>query len=223
MNENFNFRYLRNIQTSFQLVRVLVLVVILLCFSFAGYMSWMASQTVDKSREKIYVLDGSGKSIMLALAQEQNVNREAEAKDHIKTFLKLFFNQEPDEKEIDKNMKEASYYGDESITRHYLDLREKGFYVKLLQGNATEKILIDTIGIDMRKAPYYCTIKAKILLVRATNITLRNLAADCYLVNSSRTDNNSHGFMIEKFRVYDNSDIETINRDQYDSRYLLTK
>ncbi|WP_018620815.1 conjugative transposon protein TraK [Spirosoma luteum] len=216
MNANFNFRYLRNIESSFRLVRIIVFVALISAIGFAAWVAYLSFKSNQESREKIYVLDNGGKSIMLALAQEQNANRPAEAKDHIKTFLKLFFNQEPDEKAIDENMKQAAYLGDESITRHYLDLREKGFYTKLLQGNTIQKVMIDSVNIDMNRSPYYCSINARILLVRATNITFRRLKADCYLIDATRTDNNPHGFVIERFRVTDNSDIETINRDQYE-------
>ena len=216
MNANFNFRYLRNIESSFRLVRVLVFVIVICCVGFAAWAGWLAFTSINQSRQKIYVLDNGGKSIMLALAQEQNANRPAEAKDHVKTFLRLFFNQEPDEKAIDTNMKQAAYLGDESITRHYFDLREKGFFTKLLQGNTIQKIVIDSVAIDMNKSPYYCSINARILLVRATNITFRKLVANCHLIDATRTDNNPHGFIIERFRVTNNSDIETINRNQYE-------
>jgi len=218
MNSNFNFRYLRNIETSFRMLRVVVFLVILSCVGFAAWIGWMSFTSMDKARERIYVLDNGGKSIMLALAQDQNANRPAEARDHVRTFLKLFFNQEPDEQAINESMKQASYLGDESITRHYLDLREKGFYTKLLQGNTIQKIMIDSVQVDMSQSPYYCSINARILLVRATNITYRKLVADCSLIDANRTDNNPHGFLIERFRVTDNSDIETINRNQYDAR-----
>ncbi|MBC8153076.1 MAG: conjugative transposon protein TraK [Bacteroidetes bacterium] len=213
MNSNFNFRYLRNIESSFRFVRVLAFSVIALALGFAAWIGYWAFTTVGQSREKIYVLD-NGKSIMLALAQEQNVNRPAEARDHVKTFLKLFFNQEPNEQSITQNIQDAAYLGDESITRHYLDLREKGFYTKLLQGNTIQKITIDSVLIDMKQSPYKVDIRARVLLVRATNITFRRLVADCYLIDATRTDQNPHGFFIERFRVLDNRDIETISRDQ---------
>lgn len=219
MNANFNFRYLRNIESSFRLVRIIVFAVIVGAVGLVSWIAYLSYRSNQQAREKIYVLDNGGKSILLALAQEQNVNRPAEAKDHVKTFLKLFFNQEPDEKAINDNMQQAAYLGDESITRHYLDLREKGFFTKLLQGNTIQKIAIDSIGVDMSSSPYYCSIVARIMLVRATNITMRRLKADCYLIDASRTDNNPHGFVIERFRVTDNSDIETVTRNQYEGSH----
>jgi len=39
-----------------------------------------------------------------------------------------------------------------------------------------------------------------------------NLETECELINCSRSDNNPHGFMIEKWRILDNSDINVINR-----------
>ena len=40
----------------------------------------------------------------------------------------------------------------------------------------------------------------------------RNLETECQLLNSTRTENNPHGFMIEKWRVLDNSDIKEVKR-----------
>lgn len=217
MDANLKFRYLRNIETSFRMVRVVALITVVLSLLFAAGIAYWAFSTVQASRHKIYVLDG-GKSIMLALSQDMNVNREAEARDHVKTFHRLFFNQDPDERSIARNMEEASYYGDRSITRLYKDMQEKGFFSQLIQGNTIEKVLVDTIAVDMRQSPYHVRCAGRQLLVRSSTITTRRLLTECYLIDTQRTDANPHGFVIENFKVLDNHDIETVSRESQVAR-----
>ena len=153
---------------------------------------------------------------MVALAQEQNINRPAEAKDHIKTFHRLFFTLEPDEKQVEGNIREATYLGDRSVVRLYQDLQEAGYYGQLIQGNVHQKVEIDKVEVDFRQSPYRVVTSGRQLLIRANNITVRKLVTECFLIDVPRTDNNPHGFMIERFKVAQNQDLETVQRtDQH--------
>ena len=209
-----NFKSLRNIDTSFSLMRLFMLVVIIGCLGFSSAISFWAFDAVEKSRQKVYVMDG-GKSIMLAMAQEHNINRPAEARDHIRVFLKAFFELEPDENQIKNTIKEASYLGDESVGRLYKDLSEKGYYQNLIQGNVHQKVEIDknNIIVDFTQSPYKFRAKGREMLIRETTVTIRNLVVEGYLIDVARTDNNPHGFQIERFLPVDNTDIETVNRN----------
>ncbi len=206
------FRYLTNLEDSFRLIRIVAIVIIGLSVAFAAGMAWWAFDAVEKSREKIYVLDG-GKSLTLALAQGMNVNRPAEAKDHLRTFHRLFFDLDPDEKAIDAHVREAAYYGDASVMRLYSDLREKGYFTQLIQGNVIQKIEVDSILVTGSQSPFTARTYARQLLVRANTITTRRLITECNLIDIDRSDNNAHGFMIERLKVLENRDLETITRD----------
>ena len=156
-----------------------------------------------------------GKSIMLALAQEHNMNRPAEAKDHLRVFMRLLFDLEPDERQISKSIEQATYLGDRlSVVRLYTDLKEKGYYTRLMQGDVHQKVEVELEGIqiDMTQSPYPFKLKGKQLLVRSTSLTVRNLEVEGFLIDVARTDNNPHGFMVEKFQIINNQDIETIAR-----------
>ena len=209
---NTNFRYLTNLESSFRLVRLVAIGAIVLSLAFAAVVAFWALDTVEKSREKIYVLD-NGKSLTLALAQDMNVNRSAEAKDHVRAFHRLFFNLDPDETAIDNHIREAAYYGDASIMRLYTDLREKGYFTHLIQGNVILKVEIDSVALSGSQSPFSVRTYARQLLVRANTITTRRLVTECNLIDIDRSDNNSHGFMIERLKVLENRDLETINRD----------
>lgn len=208
---NGQFRYLTNLETSFRLVRWVAIITIIGSLAFALGIAYWAFAEVSASRQKVYVLD-NGKSIMVALAQEQNINRPAEAKDHVKTFHRLFFTLEPDEKQVEGNIREATYLGDRSVVRLYQDLQEAGYYGQLIQGNVHQKVEIDTIKVDFSVSPYRVVTSGRQLLIRANSITIRKLVTECYLIDVARTDNNPHGFMIERFKVIQNQDVETVPR-----------
>jgi conjugative transposon TraK protein len=209
---NTEFQSLKNLESSFQMVRWVAIIVIVASLGVVLVVSVWAFNTVSESRQKVYVLDHN-KSILVSLAQDQNINRPAEARDHVKVFHRLFFNLEPDEDQIRNTIREAAYYGDASIARLYKDLQEKGYYSQLIQGNVHQQVDIDSITVDFRQSPYYVRTRARQRIVRAHTVTTRNLLTECYLIDVNRTDNNPHGFQIERLKVLNNADIETVSRD----------
>ena len=60
--------------------------------------------------------------------------------------------------------------------------------------------------------PYYFKCYATQRITRTTSVVLRNLITEGYLRNVSRSDNNPHGFLIERWLTIENKDIKTINR-----------
>lgn len=206
------FKSLENIQTAFSMVRTTVLVVVVLSFLFAGGVGWWAFQTIEQSRQRVYVLE-NGKSLLMALSKDQNVNRPAEARNHLQMFHHLFFAQEPNEKAIEKNMMAAALLGDNSITRLYKDLKEKQFFSQLISGNVIEKYEDQNIDVDFSQSPYRAIVYGKQTFIRASTISVRKLVTECYLIDTRRTDENPHGFLIERLRVLDNREIENYSRD----------
>jgi hypothetical protein len=49
-------------------------------------------------------------------------------------------------------------------------------------------------------------------IIRTTSILSRSLHTEGTLRNVSRSDNNPHGFLIERFNTIENKDLGTINR-----------
>lgn len=209
------FRQLSTLDNSFRLIRLILLGTIIGVLALGGWVVYWANQNVEAARQRVYVME-NGQSIMLALAQEHNINRPAEARHHVRTFLKLLFELEPDETQIEKSVGQATYLGDrQSVLRQYLDFKEKGYYQQLVQGDVRQKLTMElgTIQVDAKNTPYKFRAKGVLSLIRATSITTRNLDVEGYLVESQRTDNNPHGFIVERFKVIDNSDIQTVDRD----------
>jgi conjugative transposon TraK protein len=205
------FKSLKNIETSFHQMRTLVLGFVILCAFVTGFALWKSYSFASKEREKIYVLD-NGKSLMLALSQNVNINRPVEAKEHVRRFHELFFTLAPDKEAIDSNLKRAFYLSDKSAFDYYKDLLEKGYYNRIISGNVQQRIEVDSIVCNFNDYPYQAITYARQIIIRSSNITTRSLITSCRLINSVRSDNNPQGFNMEKFSVTENKDLEILKR-----------
>lgn len=205
------FKTLRNIENSFQQIRLYAVVFAFLCISVVGYAVWQSYRFAEDQRQKIYVMD-NGKSLMLALSQDASINRPVEARDHVRRFHELFFTLAPDKHAIESNMKRAFNLADKSAFDYYKDLSEKGYYSRIISGNVQQRTEVDSVVCIFDRYPYEIKAYSKQFIIRSSNVTKRSLVTSCYLVNSVRSDNNPQGFNIEKFSVLENRDLEVIER-----------
>lgn len=205
------FKTLKNIENSFQQIRLYAVVFAVICIGIVGFAVWKSYDFAREQRQKIYVLD-NGKSLMLALSQDASINRPVEAREHVRRFHELFFTLAPDKNAIESNMSRAFNLADKSAFNYYKDLSEKGYYNRIISGNVQQRTEVDSVVCDFDTYPYAVRTYAKQFIIRSSNITRRNLITSCYLVNSVRSDSNPQGFNIEKFTVVENRDIEVIER-----------
>ena len=205
------FKSLKNIETSFRQIRMMVFVFVLLCAGITGYSVWSSYSFAEAQRQKIYVLD-EGKSLMLALSQDLAQNRPVEAREHVKRFHELFFTLSPDRNAIESNINRALFLVDKSAFRYYQDMQEKGYYNRIVAGNIHQMIRVDSVACNFDTYPCRTTVYATQRIIRASNVTERSLVTRCDLRNSVRSDNNPHGFMMERFEIIANRDIRTIDR-----------
>lgn len=204
------FRKMKNIDTAFRYVRSFTMLVIIGCVSVCGFTVYKSLGLVSQMQAKIYIL-ANGKALE-AYASERKDNIPVEAKDHIKTFHQFFFTLDPDDKAIKVTISKALYLADESAKRIYDNLKENGFYSGLISGNINQTIQIDSVTVDINEYPYHFWCYGRQTIIRPTSITLRSLITEGALRNVSRSDNNPHGFLIEKWSTIDNRDIKTENR-----------
>mgnify|MGYP001010553573 FL=1 len=205
------FKSLKNIETSFKQIRFFGIVFVCLCAGIVGYALWNSYSFAEAQRQKIYVLDG-GKSLMLALSQDLSQNRPVEAREHIKRFHELFFTLSPDKNAIESNIKRALFLVDKSAFGYYKDLTEKGYYNRIISGNINQVIQVDSVVCNFDGYPYKVATYAKQMIIRESNVTERSLVTRCNLINSVRSDNNPHGFIMEAFEIVENRDIRVIDR-----------
>nr|WP_321355582.1 conjugative transposon protein TraK [uncultured Draconibacterium sp.] len=205
------FKPLKNIEDSFQQIRLFTIVFVCVCCIVTVYSVWSSYRFAEKQRQKIYVLD-QGKSLILALSQDLAQNRPVEAKDHIRRFHELFFTLSPDKEAIEHNINRALYLADKSAFTIYKDLVESGYYNRIISGNVTQRIWVDSLQCNFNAYPYEAKVFARQHLIRESSITERNLVSVCRLRNTSRSDNNPHGFIIENFEIVENKDVSTWER-----------
>ena len=205
------FKSLTNIETSFRQIRLFALVFICLCALVTGFAVWNSYSFAEKQRQKIYVLD-NGKSPMLALSQDMAQNRPVEAKSHVRRFHELFFTLSPEKVAIESNIKRSLFLADKTAFNYYKDLAEKGYYNRVISGNVTQTVEIDSVKCDFDQYPYKVNTYARQLIVRESSLTVRSLVTSCRLLNATRSDNNPHGFIIEAFTITENKDLQTIKR-----------
>lgn len=205
------FKTLRNIESSFKQIRLFTFVFAVLCFGVVGVVVLKSYQFAEQQREKIYVLD-NGKSLMVALSQDMSINRPVEAREHVRRFHELFFTVAPDKNAIESNVKRAFNLADQSAFNYYKDLQEKGYYNRIISGNIQQRVEVDSVVANFNSYPYDVKTYARQFIIRSSNLTIRNLITNCFLVNSVRSDSNPQGFTIEKFNVIENKDVETVER-----------
>jgi hypothetical protein len=60
--------------------------------------------------------------------------------------------------------------------------------------------------------PYYFRCVASQQIIRSTSIVTRRLITEGYLRSVTRSDNNPHGFLIERWRILENKDVDVRSR-----------
>lgn len=211
-NENMRvmFRQMKDIDSAFKYIRRFTLLVIVACVCICCYALYKSHKLVSSMQSRIYIL--SNGKVLEAYGTERKDNIPVEARDHIKNFHQYFFTLDPDDKVIQANITRALYLADASAKRQYDNLKENGYFTSLISANISQNITIDSIKINVNMTPYYFKCYATQRIARTTSVVLRSLVTEGYLRNVSRSDNNPHGFLIERWLTLENRDIKTINR-----------
>jgi len=200
----------RSLEQSFQHIRLFTAVVVAGSLLLCGSVVLLSYRAVARAQEKIYIL-ASGKALE-AIASDRKENLPVEARDHIRSFHQYFFTLDPDEKVIQTNLTRALYLADGSAKLLYDNLKENGYYSGVISGNISQTIEVDSITLDMHNYPFYFRCYASEKIIRPTSLVTRNLLTEGWLRNTSRSDNNPHGYLIEHWRILDNTDIKSETR-----------
>jgi conjugative transposon TraK protein len=204
------FQKAKNIDAAFRQVRSFSLIIILMCSIICCYTIYNCFKETSEVQSRIYVL-ANGKALQ-AFAGDRKDNIPVEARDHVKMFHQYFFSLDPDEKVIQSNMNKALYLADASAKKVYESLKENNYYTGIISGNISQQINVDSVFINVKTYPFYFKCYATEKIIRPSTITTRSLLTEGYLRNVSRSDNNPHGFLIERWNTIENKDIKTINR-----------
>lgn len=204
------FSKMKNIDTAFRHIRGFSMLVIVGCIIICCFTLYKSFKLVAQMQSKVYIL-ANGKALE-AFASDRKDNIAVEARDHVKTFHQFFFTLDPDDKVIKSNVTKALYLCDDSAKRIYDDLRENGYYAGIISGNISQSIEIDSISVDINQYPYLFRCYAVQRIIRTTSIAHRSLITEGSLRNVSRSDNNPHGFLVERWKTIENKDLKIENR-----------
>ncbi|WP_300847996.1 conjugative transposon protein TraK, partial [uncultured Duncaniella sp.] len=106
----------------------------------------------------------------------------------------------------------ALILADKSAYNYYTDFVEKGYYNRIIAGNINQVLQVDSVVCDFNNYPYITKTYAKEMIIRQSNVTMRSLITTCRLTNSSRSDDNPNGFIIEGLTILENKDLQTVKR-----------
>lgn len=201
------FEKAKNIDTAFRHVRAFTFLMVIGCLILCAYVIVKSYALSAVLQNKIYIL--AGDKALEAYASSRKDNLGVEARDHVRTFHIYFFSLDPDEKSIEANITKASYLADGTAKKQYDALKETGYYAGIISGNIRQEISIDSVVVDTSIEPYAFRCYANIKITRPTSIVHRSLLTAGYLRNVSRSDHNSHGFLIEKWETLENRDLSS--------------
>jgi conjugative transposon TraK protein len=204
------FRQLKNINSAFQYVRGFSLLFLVACVAVSTYALYTSYQATLKAQNKVFIL--SGGKVLEAYAAERKEIIGVEARDHVKTFHHYFFTLDPDDQVIQAHITKALYLSDGSAKRQYDNLKENGYYTNLISGNISQQIEMDSVKVKLDSYPIFFRYYGRQTLTRPSTITTRSLITEGYLRSVARSDNNPHGFLIERWQILQNKDLTTQNR-----------
>lgn len=199
------FTQFKNIDTAFKHIKTFSLFLIIACVLVSGFAIYKSFDMVSTNNAKVYIL-ANGKAIE-AFSAERKDNIGVEIRDHVKMFHHWFFTLDPDEKVIQRNMLLALNLADQSAKKSYDNLKEQGYFTNLISANISQEIAVDSVELNLDVYPYYFKCYATQKLVRSTSTVVRRLVTQGYLRNVSRSDNNPHGFLIQRWETLENSDV----------------
>lgn len=204
------FRKMKEIDQAFKQVRLFAACAVLACALVSLFSIYHFARQMEEATSRVYIL-ADGK-VLEAFRSERSDNLPVEARDHVRTFHEYFFSLSPDESVIGSHMRSALYLADGSARREYDRLREQGYFRDLISGNVSQEIRVDSITVNTDRNPCFFRCYATETITRVTSKTTRSLVTEGYLRSVSRSDNDPHGFLIERWVILENRDISTVSR-----------
>lgn len=198
------FTQFKNIDTAFSHIKRFSLFMIIACAGISSFAIYKGFDLANGAQKRVYIL-ANGK-VLEAVSADRKDNIAVEIRDHVKMFHHYFFTLDPDEKVIQANISSALNLADQTAKKAYDNLKEKGYFNNLISANISQEITVDSIQLDLNQYPYLFRCYATQRLIRATSTVTRKLITSGNLRNVSRSDNNPHGFLIQRWETLENYD-----------------
>jgi conjugative transposon TraK protein len=201
------FTKVRNIDSAFRHIKIFSIIMMFCTLCISLFALYESHRVIAESQARVFIL-ANGKALE-AYGADRKDNIPVEARDHLTMFHHFFFTLDPDEKVIAANITKALYLADGSAKKQYDNLKENGYYINIISGNISQQVIVDSILINTSAYPFYFRFIGKEKLIRTTSVLTRSLITEGYLRNVERSDNNPHGFLIERWEIDENKDLKT--------------
>jgi len=76
----------------------------------------------------------------------------------------------------------------------------------------SQRLTVDSVQLDLSRYPYYFRCYGQETIIRPSTVVTRDLVTEGYLREVSRSDNNPHGFLTERWSILENRDIKIEQR-----------
>lgn len=205
------FKQFRNIDSAFKHIRLFSLILVAATGIICCYNIYKSNETIRGAQNRVYFI-ANGK-LLDAISIDRTEVLAVQLRKHVEMFHTYFYSLEPDDALIKKNVTKALYLADDRAKSEYDNLREQGYYAGIVAGNISQRIDVDSIVINTDQTPYAFMFYGKLKIIRSTSIVTRSIVTEG-LLRSLQTisDNNSYGFLIEKWRIVNNKDLNIEKR-----------
>lgn len=205
------FKQFKNIDTAFKHIKLFSIAFLLANCVVCCYILFIFYRENQTNRNRVYIIE-NGK-LLNAIAVDRSDKLDVEIRDHVKMFHYYFYSLEPDDAVIKRNISKALYLADSKAKAEYDNLEEKGYYSSMISANISQKVQDpDSIAVDINQTPWYFKYYGKLKIIRATTMTTRSLVTSGYLRRTDVSDNNNHGFLIERWNIIENKDLSIEKR-----------
>ena len=202
-----------NIERTFRRNKGITIAVITCSFALCAVVCVLAFTYVEKRSSQIYVVDGG--KVVTAAQTDGGINIEFEIRDQVTRLHELLFNLTPNAQAIRENQDRALELSDRSVYSYIKDLQEKNYFNRIIAGNISQQMLVDSVKVDLSVYPFVVRTYARQYAMRESNISLYDFESECRVVRTDRSSRNPHGLIVENFGVVSSRLRETRKRDNY--------
>lgn len=197
-------KILQNVDTALKTMKMVCFLVITGSLVFSGYIYYSSMILVEQSGNKVYLLN-QGDALELVRSRNGTDNIVAEIKNHVTMFHQFFYDLDPDPIDIKARINKALFLIDDSGKQIHFKREEALYYHQLVDGSISSRVYIDSIVPRLDNNIYFCKIYARQKFIRSSKVTEKRIDAECKIRSVARTDNNPHGFLIEKYNLINNN------------------
>ena len=174
----------------------LLIVVVAIIGLISGF--YLYKSAIINSIDRVYVVKDMG--------IERVMDKKVMIKGHVGNFYKLFF--QIDQFTYKNNINQALELIGSSGKDLYISYKNKDYFSKLISLNLSITVDIDYINIYGKNFPYQVDVYAKRRIYNSYGSLITNLNAQLMVYPSTCTDKNPYGLIIDKFKIFDDSEIK---------------